>query len=98
MVKAHFVGVALLGACLAGCTAYTPPEQSGLVAVRAFPGPADVCQVIGENALTVDYLDDSATLVGCPAHEAGAIADLTDTGAVQVDQIGAWVLFSVPDR
>ena len=32
---------------------YTPPDASGLVSVRPFPGPADICQVIGENDLTM---------------------------------------------
>ena len=41
----------LLAACTATAPepAYTPPEASGLVAVRPFPGPDDVCQIIGEN-------------------------------------------------
>lgn len=76
--------------------AYSPPEASGLVAVRPFPAPGNVCQVIGENALTVDYLDDSATLIGCPRSETGAIADRKAEGAVQVGRAGEWVLLSVP--
>ncbi|WP_299967189.1 hypothetical protein [uncultured Roseobacter sp.] len=103
-----------LAALLAGCTAvptsgpapgaptprpvYTPPEQSGLIAVRPFPGPRDVCVVIGENDLTRPYLDDSATLIACPAHENGAIADRSEQGAQVLDRAGRWVLLSVPER
>lgn len=76
--------------------AYSPPEASGLVAMRAFPGPDDVCRVIGENALTSDYLDDSATLIGCPKGETGAIADRRAAGARVVGEAGEWVLLSVP--
>lgn len=76
---------------------YTPPSASGLVAVRPFPGPLDVCQVIGENALTTEYLDDSATLVGCPSGEKGAIRDRQREGGQIVGQEGDWVLLSVPD-
>lgn len=76
---------------------YNEARKSGLVAVRPYPTPADVCQVIGENALTVDYLDHTATFVGCPAHETGAIAARKAEGAEQVDHIGAWVLLSVPN-
>lgn len=75
---------------------YSPPEASGLVALRAFPGPQDVCRVMGENALTADYLDDSATLIGCPEAEAGAIADRRAAGARVVGAAGDWVLLSVP--
>ncbi len=56
-------------------TDYTPPEQSGLVAVRPYPNPGDVCQVIGENDVTRDLLDDASLLIGCPKHESGAILD-----------------------
>jgi hypothetical protein len=92
---------AVLCLALAACAAapaptYSPPEASGLEAVRAFPGPDDVCQVIGENSLTNDYLDDSATLIGCPVAEPGAIADRKAEGATELDRIGEWLLLSVP--
>ena len=76
---------------------YSPPEDSGLISVRPYPDAEDVCQVIGENELTNQYLDDSATLVGCPLHEAGAIKDLDLEGGEIVDLVGNWVLISVPD-
>ncbi len=81
-----------------GTVEYTPPEASGLLSARPFPGPLDVCKVIGENDLTRDYLDDSATLVGCPVGETGAIRDRRREGGEVVGQVGAWVLISVPDR
>lgn len=92
---------ALLPLALAACVSapepsYGPPEASGLVAVRPFPGPDDVCQIIGENSLTNQYLDDSATLIGCPAAETGAIADRKAAGAIPLDRIGDWLLLSVP--
>ena len=88
---------------LAACTtaqkaSYGPPAASGLIAVRAFPGPDGVCQVIGENAKTINYLDDSATLIGCPKAEAGAIAERRAEGAVVVGEAGEWLLLSVPRR
>lgn len=93
-----------LVATLAACevqedeVVYTPPAASGLVSVRPYPGPLDVCKVIGENDLTRQYLDDSATLVGCPVGETGAIRDRQREGGEIVAQEGAWVLISVPDR
>lgn len=84
---------------LTGCATvgYTPPEESGLINVRPFPNEGDVCVVVGENDLTREYLDDSATLIGCPTHERGAIADRVAQGAITLDRVGKWVLLSVPD-
>lgn len=85
--------LALLAAC---APPYTPPEDAGLVAVRPYPGPSDVCQVIGENDLTNRHLDHTATLVGCPSIETGAIKDRIAEGGAVVDKIGDWVLLSIP--
>ncbi len=85
---------------LAACnedTAFSPPEESGLVGVRPFPAEGDVCQVIGENDLTNQFLDDSATLVGCPKTETGAISDRKAEGGREVGAVGKWVLLSVPN-
>ena len=90
---AALLPLALLTAC---APPYTPPEDAGLVAVRPYPGTDDVCQVIGENALTNPYLDDSALLVGCPSIETGALKDRIAEGGVVVDKIGDWVLLSLP--
>lgn len=76
---------------------YTPPEDSCLVSVRPYPNADSVCQVIGENHLTVKYLDAAALLIGCPAHETGAIANRLAEGGQQLGQIGSWVLFRVPE-
>lgn len=94
---ASAVALAALAACAAPTApSYGPPEASGLVAVRPFPGPEDVCQIIGENALTSDYLDDSSTLIGCPRAETGAIADRKAEGAQVLGEAGDWLLLSVP--
>ncbi|UWQ22930.1 hypothetical protein [Jannaschia sp. W003] len=76
--------------------AFSPPEASGLVGVRPYPGPADVCQVIGESARTVEYLDHTEILVGCPTVETGAIADRLAEGGAQVAVVGEWTLISIP--
>lgn len=60
-----------------------------------YPDPGAPCRRIGETAATVDYLDDSADLVGCPAGETAAIAILGGRKLTEVDGI---VLFSVPRR
>ena len=87
--------VAALGACGAQ---YTPPEDYGLASVRPYPNPDDVCQVIGETPLVVEYLDHTSLLIGCPIHEVGAMQDRQSEGAVPVRLVGRWLLFSIPVR
>lgn len=88
----------LMGCATAPAVEYTPPEASGLVGVGGYPGPDDICQVIGENDLTIEYLDHTQTLVGCPNHETGAIADRLAEGAVELETIGAWTLFTISNE
>lgn len=97
MNKLPFVTLLLLAACVSQPEpSFSPPEASGLEGGRHYPGPDDVCQVIGENALTSEYLDDSATLIGCPKAEPGAIADRKAEGATVLAELGEWLLLSVP--
>ena len=93
-MKTKFVPLALVA--LSACATYPPPEESGLIAVRPYPGPDDICQVIGENDLTNQHLDHTELLIGCPLSESGAISDRTDAGARVVDVVGDWVLLSQP--
>jgi len=99
MKSAILLTSAISTVALMGCAtvSYSPPEDSGLIGVRPYPNADDVCVVIGENELTQDYLDDSATLIGCPTHERGAISDRISDGAVTLETVGKWVLLSVPD-
>lgn len=98
------VALALLSACGApsgdGSTrdaaVFSPPEESGLVGVRPYPGARDVCRVIGESAATVDLLDHTELLIGCPATELGAIEDRVAEGAILQTRVGEWWLLSVP--
>lgn len=100
------VSLLMLVLAAAGCTnmpandtkdlTYSPPEASGLVGVRAYPGANDVCQVIGENDVTVEYLDHTQLLIGCPSNEQGAISDRQAEGAQILETVGAWTLLTVP--
>lgn len=58
-----------------------------------YPKAGDVCRRIGESMATVDFLDDSAVLVGCPTNEPDAIAAV---GGRQVGAVDGITLISVP--
>ncbi len=56
-----------------------------------FPHPGDACRRLGESAQTVNYLDDSASLVGCLSAD-----DATKLGGKVVASIDGVTLVSVP--
>lgn len=58
-----------------------------------FPNSGDACRRIGESAATVDWLDDSASLAGCPSAEAAAAL-----GGTIVGEVEGVTLVSVPNR
>lgn len=58
---------------------------------EGFPDPGDACRKIGESEATVNYLDDSATLVGCLS-----AADAEMLGGSVVATIDGVTLVSVP--
>lgn len=45
---------------------YLIPAEGALRIVRGWRDESDACKLIGETALTGEFLDDSADLVGCP--------------------------------
>jgi hypothetical protein len=63
-----------------------------VVVGTGFPKPGDPCRVIGENALTNDYLGDSSILVGCLT-----AANAAKIGGEVVATIDGVTLVSVPD-
>lgn len=81
-----------------------PPVQSAFVWPSAFsvmgdgyPKPGDPCRRLGESAATVNYLDDSAILAGCPgtAEDAAAKA-LVAAGGRVVGAAEGVTIISIP--
>lgn len=62
-----------------------------------YPKAGDPCRRLGESALTVNYLDDSAMLVGCPgaASEAASTALVSGGGRIVGSAAGV-TLISIP--
>ncbi len=63
-----------------------------------YPGAGDPCRRLGESALTVNYLDDSAILVGCPGDRSdpAAVAVLAATGGEVMAVAEGVTMISVP--
>lgn len=50
---------------------------------NGYPNDGDPCRRLGEGPATIDWLDDSATLVGCPSAETAASLGGTLMGEVE---------------
>jgi hypothetical protein len=57
-----------------------------------FPNSGDACRRIGESAATVNWLDDSASLAGCPSADAASAL-----GGTIVGEVEGVTLVSVPN-
>lgn len=79
-----------------GSQAYVWP--AGLVVLGdGYPDPGDPCRRLGETELTVNYLDDSAQLVGCPgAAGDGPAAGIVAAGGRVVGTVKGVTLLSIP--
>lgn len=56
-----------------------------------YPEVGDPCRRLGEGSATIDWLDDSATLVGCPSPESAAAV-----GGNLVGQVEGITVLSIP--
>ncbi|MDU8946598.1 hypothetical protein [Ovoidimarina sediminis] len=86
-----------------GCVETTPevaisePDPE-LNFVRGFRNAADECQLVGETAFTVDFLDDAADLVACPTGSAAMASLMAETGAPVITQTNSFTFFRIPYR
>ena len=94
------LGVLTVPACSEG---QAPVEVVGepdpeLVFVSGYRSASDPCQLTGESAFTIDFLDDAANLVSCPTGSESAATLVSETGALTVTQTQSFTLYSVPRR
>lgn len=91
------VAISLMTGCDMGKPAYTPTTNvTDLPLMGGYRTPADECEKLGENELTINYLDHTTDLVGCPEDYEGLGVFQADTGGAEVARINGWVLFSIP--
>ena len=82
---------------LACAPAPEPPSPSpGLPLMGGYRTLGDICQRVGEDAFTNQFLDDSADLVACPETYAALGDFIAITGASEVGLKAGYVLLSVP--
>lgn len=79
-----------------GAAAFVWP--SSLVVVGdGYPAKGDPCRIVGESSATSNYLDHTATLVGCPtAAAASEITALLGKGGKKATEVDGVTLISVP--
>jgi len=88
---------------LTGCVE-APPDVAisepdpDLAFVRGYRGAADECQLVGETAFAIDFLDDAADLVACPTGSAAMESLMLETRATMVTQTNSFTFFSIPYR
>lgn len=76
----------------------TPSEpEPDLFFVRGYRGIDDKCQLVGETAFTIDFLDDAADFVACPKGSAAMKSLMVETGATVIAQTGSYSFFSIPN-
>jgi len=75
----------------------TPPNDD-LRFVGGYRSTDDDCQLTGETAFTIDFLDDAADLVSCPTGSDAAQSLVDMYGARQMAETGGYTVYSIPRR
>lgn len=93
--------VATLAACAAPppqpeTGAAPPPNNNDLYLVGGYRSEDDWCQLTGETAFTVNFLDHTADLVSCPTGSAAAQSLVETQGARQVAETGGYTVYTIP--
>ncbi len=74
------------------------PPNDDLRFVGGYRATDDDCQLTGETAFTIDFLDDAADLVSCPTGSDAAASLVDMNNARQVAETGGYTVYSVPRR
>ncbi len=84
---------------LAACEMPAPelPETDLPFFGDGYRADGDQCRNLGESADTIEYLDHTADLVGCPEDMENLGVFVADTGAIEVARKDGYVIYSVPN-
>ncbi|WP_170470187.1 hypothetical protein [Ruegeria arenilitoris] len=103
----HWVGLGILvlSACQdmpleseAADVTVVSPTNDDLRLVRGYRSTDDDCQLTGETAFTVNFLDDAADLVSCPTGSDAAQSLVAMYAAREVARTGGYTVYTVPRR
>lgn len=73
-----------------------PPANDDLYLVGGYRSEDDWCQLTGETAFTVNFLDHTADLVSCPTGSAAAQSLVEMQNAQQVAETGGYTVYTIP--
>ncbi len=73
-----------------------PPTNGDLSLVGGYRSQDDWCQLTGETAFTVNFLDHTADLVSCPTGSAAAQSLVETLDARQVAKTGGYTVYTIP--
>ncbi|CAD0186472.1 hypothetical protein RUESEDTHA_03380 [Ruegeria sp. THAF57] len=74
------------------------PTNDNLRLVGGYRSTDDDCQLTGETAFTIDFLDDAADLVSCPTGSDAAQSLVAMYNARKVAQTGGYTVYTIPRR
>ncbi len=104
MKKMFVIGAALMLAACEETPPSTPPEtgaapaptNDNLPLVRGYRSEDDWCQLTGESAFTVEFLDHTADLVSCPTGSSAEQSLLEMYNAQKMAETGGYSVYSIP--
>ena len=73
-----------------------PPETTLPFFGNGYRAEGDTCRNLGEDAFTIEFLDHTADLVGCPETAENLGVFITETGAREVARKDGYILYSIP--
>ncbi|WP_254429267.1 hypothetical protein [Ruegeria sp. HKCCD7221] len=74
------------------------PTNDNLRLVAGYRSTDDDCQLTGETAFTIDFLDDAADLVSCPTGSDAAQSLVEMYNAREVAETGGYTVYTIPRR
>lgn len=90
------IATVLVCACAPLIQPSAPSETTLPFFGSGYPSDGDPCRRLGESAETIDYLDHTADLVGCPVNLSTLDEFVLNTGATEVFRQDGFVVYSVP--